>query len=440
MKISINKLNKVSGIISIQIEKKDYEGKVIEVLKSYSKTAKIPGFRKGFVPMGLIKKQYGNAVKVDEINKLLDSSLKKYINENKLDILGGPIPKTDNEIDWDSELINFDFEIGYSPEFKINFKAKKPIIKFEVKADKKMIDNQLKNIQSRYGKLVSKIKIDKTSEITALFKSEDDIINNSSMFKIETLKPSFAKKLIGLKVGDVVSQNASKIFREEQDLSRNIKIELSKAKEYKNNLVITIEEINERELADLNQELFDKVFGKNSVKSIAEMKSKLGDDFVKQFQTQVDQKLMNDTIEYLIDSTKVNLPSDFLIKWMKLNSEKKISIDEAKIEYEKSEKGMKYQLIESKIIIDNNLQVNFEDLKAFTTDLIKNQMKQYGQVIPEDKELDEIIARVMSNKDEIKRLTEQLTSKRMLDFFKENFNYKIKKVTYDEYIKEVYSS
>ena len=440
MKISINKLNTVSGIISVQIEKKDYEGKVIEVLKNYSKTAKIPGFRKGFVPMGLIKKQYGNAVKVDEINKLLDSSLKKYINENKLDILGGPIPKTDNEIDWDSELINFDFEIGYSPEFKINFKAKKPIIKFEVKADKKMIDNQLKNIQSRYGKLVSKIKIDKTSEITALFKSEDDIINNSSMFKIETLKPSFAKKLIGLKVGDVVSQNASKIFREEQDLSRNIKIELSKAKEYKNNLVITIEEINERELADLNQELFDKVFGKNSVKSIAEMKSKLGDDFVKQFQTQVDQKLMNDTIEYLIDSTKVNLPSDFLIKWMKLNSEKKISIDEAKIEYEKSEKGMKYQLIESKIIIDNNLQVNFEDLKAFTTDLIKNQMKQYGQVIPEDKELDEIIARVMSNKDEIKRLTEQLTSKRMLDFFKENFNYKIKKVTYDEYIKEVYSS
>ncbi len=440
MKISINKLNKVSGIISIQIEKKDYEGKVIEVLKSYSKTAKIPGFRKGFVPMGLIKKQYGNAVKVDEINKLLDLSLKKYINENKLDILGGPIPKTDNEIDWDSELINFDFEIGYSPEFKINFKPKKPIIKYEVKADKKMIDNQLKNIQSRYGKLVSKIKIDKTSEITALFKSEDDIINNSSMFKIETLKPSFAKKLIGLKVGDVVSQNASKIFREEHDLSRNIKIELSKAKEYKNNLVITIEEINERELADLNQELFDKVFGKNSVKSIAEMKRKLGDDFVKQFQTQVDQKLMNDTIEYLIDSTKVNLPSDFLIKWMKLNSEKKISIDEAKIEYEKSEKGMKYQLIESKIIIDNNLQVNFEDLKAFTTDLIKNQMKQYGQVIPEDKELDGIIARVMSNKDEIKRLTEQLTSKRMLDFFKENFNYKIKKVTYDEYIKEVYSS
>ncbi|MFL2620082.1 MAG: trigger factor [Flavobacteriaceae bacterium] len=440
MKISISKANKLSGIISVSIEKKDYEGKVNEVLKNYTKTAKIPGFRKGFAPMGLVKKQYGNAVKVDQINKLLDSNLKKYIQDQKLDILGGPIPNTDNEIDWDSESINFNFEIGYTPEFKINLKPKKSIIKYEVKADKKMIDNQLKNIQSQYGKLVSKTKIDKTSEVTALFISESDEINNSNMFKVESVKPSFVKKLIGLKVGDELTENGSKIFKEPLELSRSLKIELDKAKEFKNDLVIKIEEINERQLADLDQELFDKVFGKDTIKSVTEMKNKLGDDFVKQFQSQVDQKLMNDTIEYLINSTKINLPSDFLIKWMKLNSEKKISIDEAKIEYDKSEKGMKYQLIESKIIIDNNLQVNFEDLKAFTTDLIKNQMMQYGQAIPDEKELDGIIARVMSNKDEIKRLTEQLTSTRILDFFKKNFKYKLKKVSYDEYIKEAYPS
>ena len=440
MKISISKANKLSGIISVSIEKKDYEGKVNEVLKNYTKTAKIPGFRKGFVPMGLVKKQYGNAVKVDQINKLLDSNLKKYIQDQKLDILGGPIPNTDNEIDWDSESINFNFEIGYTPEFKINLKPKKSIIKYEVKADKKLIDNQLKNIQSQYGKLVSKTKIDKTSEVTALFISESDEINNSNMFKVESVKPSFVKKLIGLKVGDELTENGSKIFKEPLELSRSLKIELDKAKEFKNDLVIKIEEINERQLADLDQELFDKVFGKDMIKSVTEMKNKLGDDFVKQFQSQVDQKLMNDTIEYLINSTKINLPSDFLIKWMKLNSEKKISIDEAKIEYDKSEKGMKYQLIESKIIIDNNLQVNFEDLKAFTTDLIKNQMMQYGQAIPDEKELDGIIARVMSNKDEIKKLTEQLTSTRILDFFKKNFKYKLKKVSYDEYIKEAYPS
>ena len=440
MKITLNKKNKLSGIISIEIEKNDYEQKVNDVLKKYSKTAKIPGFRKGFVPIGLVKKQYGNAVKVDEINKLLDSSLKKYIQDEKLDILGGPIPHMDNDINWDSEIINFDFEIGYTPEFKINLKPKKPILKYEVKADKKMVDGQIKNIQSQYGKLISKPKVENNSEITANFNCTTDEINNSSMFKTESLKPSFLKRIIGLKVGNELTEIGSKIFKENYELSRNLKIELEKAKNFKSEVSIKIEEINEREMADLDQDLFDKVFGKNSVKSVTEMKNKLSEDFVKQFQNQVDQKLMNDTIEYLIESTKINLPSEFLIKWMKLSSENKISIDEAKSEYEKSEKGMKYQLIESKIIIDNDLQVNFEDLKSFTTDLIKNQMLQYGQAIPDEKEVDGIVARVMSNKDEIKRLTEQLTSTRILNFFKDNFNYKTKKVSYDEYIKEAYPS
>ena len=440
MKITLNKKNKLSGIISIEIDKNDYEQKVNDVLKRYSKTAKIPGFRKGFVPIGLVKKQYGNAVKVDEINKLLDSTLKKYIQDEKLDILGGPIPHMDNDINWDSEIINFDFEIGYTPEFKINLKPKKPILKYEVKADKKMVDSQIKNIQSQYGKLISKPKVENNSEITANFNCTTDEINNSSMFKTDSLKPSFLKRIIGLKVGNELTEIGSKIFKENYELSRNLKIELEKAKNFKSEVSIKIEEINEREMADLDQDLFDKVFGKNSVKSVTEMKNKLSEDFVKQFQNQVDQKLMNDTIEYLIESTKINLPSEFLIKWMKLSSENKISIDEAKSEYEKSEKGMKYQLIESKIIIDNDLQVNFEDLKSFTTDLIKNQMLQYGQAIPDEKEVDGIVARVMSNKDEIKRLTEQLTSTRILNFFKDNFNYKTKKVSYDEYIKEAYPS
>ena len=440
MKITLNKKNKLSGIISIEIEKNDYEQKVNDVLKKYSKTAKIPGFRKGFVPIGLVKKQYGNAVKVDEINKLLDSTLKKYIQDEKLDILGGPIPHMDNDINWDSKIINFDFEIGYTPEFKINLKPKKPILKYEVKADKKMVDGQIKNIQSQYGKLISKPKVENNSEITANFNCTTDEINNSSMFKTESLKPAFLKRIIALKVGNELTEIGSKIFKEDYELSRNLKIELEKAKNFKSEVSIKIEEINEREMADLDQDLFDKVFGKNSVKSVTEMKNKLSEDFVKQFQNQVDQKLMNDTIEYLIESTKINLPSEFLIKWMKLSSENKISIDEAKSEYEKSEKGMKYQLIESKIIIDNDLQVNFEDLKSFTTDLIKNQMLQYGQAIPDEKEVDGIVARVMSNKDEIKRLTEQLTSTRILNFFKDNFNYKTKKVSYDEYIKEAYPS
>ena len=290
MKISISKKNKLSGKISVVVEKTDYESKVNDVLKRYTKTAKIPGFRKGHIPMGLVKKQYGNAVKVDEINKLLDSELKKYIQEEKLDILGGPIPSYET-IDWDLETINFDFEIGYTPEFKLNFKPKKPIVRYEVKADKKSVDNQIKNIQEQYGKLISKSKIEKGFEITANFISEVDDINNSSMFKTESLKPAFLKKIVGLKVNDEVSEKSSKIFKEDYELSRNLKIELNKAKEIKSDITIIFKEINEREPADLDQELFDKVYGKDSVKNVTELKSKLSNDFIKQFENQTDQKL-----------------------------------------------------------------------------------------------------------------------------------------------------
>ena len=168
------------------------------------------------------------------------------------------------------------------------------------------------------------------------------------------------------------------------------------------------------------------------------MKNKLSEDFIKQFQTHTNQKLMNDTIEFLISSTKIDLPKDFLTKWIQLKSEKKITLDEAKLEYEKSEKGMKYQLIESKIIIQNNLQVNFDDLKKYTSDLIKTQMQQYGQSVTDEKNIEQTVARVISNKDEVKRLTEQLSGERILNFFKENISYKSKKLTYDQFIKEAY--
>lgn len=190
----------------------------------------------------------------------------------------------------------------------------------------------------------------------------------------------------------------------------------------------------------MDQELFDKTYGKDIIKSVTELKDKISHDIEKQFINQTDQKLMNDVIEYLIENTKFKLPSEFLTKWIKINSEKKISDEEAKEEYEKSEKGMKYQLIESKLVTDNNLQVNFEDLKSYAGDLVKAQMNQHGQSNPSDKELDDIVARVLQNKEEIKRLTEQLTSNRILTFFKENSNIKTKELSYEKFIKEAYSS
>ena len=218
-----------------------------------------------------------------------------------------------------------------------------------------------------------------------------------------------------------------------------MKISVDKIPEIDKEITIEIKEINERALAEMNQEFFDKIYGPDKVKSEDEMRNRIVESMEKQFEQQSDQKLLNDVTEYLIKKIKFDLPSEFLIKWIKSSGKEPMTVQEAKEEYDRSEKGIRYQLIEKKIITDNNLNINFDELKNFTKDMIVSQMKQYGQAGLPDEELDGIVARVMSNKDETRRLSEQLMSKKLLGFFKSNFSLKKKKIDFDKFIKEVYS-
>lgn len=168
------------------------------------------------------------------------------------------------------------------------------------------------------------------------------------------------------------------------------------------------------------------------------MKAKIKDDADKQFVQQSDQKLLNDVTEYLIDSTKFDLPAEFLQKWMQTAGEEPMDADQAKEEYEKSEKSLRYQLIEGKLIEDNNIQVTIDDIKGFTKERIKEQMAQFGQMNPSEEELENITARVLSNQEEARRVSEQLMSQKLLNLYKEKANLKVKEVTYDAFVKEVY--
>jgi trigger factor len=201
----------------------------------------------------------------------------------------------------------------------------------------------------------------------------------------------------------------------------------------------TVNEINERELADLDQELFDKLFGEGKVTSVTELKDKIKEDSEKQFSQQGDQKLLNDVTESLIENTKFDLPSTFLQKWMQTAGEEQMTEEQAKEEFEKSEKSMRYQLIEGKLIQDHKLQVQFEELKAYSMDMIKGQMAQFGQMNPSDKELEDIAARILGNQDEVKRMSEQLVSQKLLNLYKTEANIKTKDITYDDFVKEFYS-
>jgi trigger factor len=438
MNITKKDIDSLNAVVTVEIKKDDYSGKVASVLNNYRKTANIPGFRKGHVPMGMVQKQYGKAVLVEEVNKLLQDALNKYLTEEKLDVLGNPLPKNESEINWESDDFSFEFELGLAPKFEVDVKGK-AITNYKVIADDEMLNNQVKTIRKQYGKLISKDTVEKGDEITGTFTSQEKDIDKSVTLDIDVIKgKKQLSSLMGAKVGETIALNTKGLFADDHDNQKYFGVSHDDAHGLDIEVSLKIEEVNTREMAELNQELFDKLFGEGIVTSEKELKEKIKEDAEKQFEQQSDQKLLNDVVESLIDNTKFDLPDAFLQRWIQLSGEKPMTEEEAKAEYERSEKGLRYQLIEGKLRAENNLQVTFDELKEYSKTMIKGQMAQFGQMNPSEEELDSITARILSNQDEVKRISEQLNTSKLLQFFKENAKLKTKEVSYDKFIKEAY--
>ena len=440
MKISRKDNNPLNSLITIDIERNDFEEKVYKVLLDYRKKANIPGFRKGHVPMGMIKKQYETAVTADEVNKLLQENLDHYIKEEKLNLLGNPLPVIQEDLDWKAPKFSFDFELGLSPEFEINLTEKNKVTHYQITAPDSMIDDQVKNYRKQYGKLIAQKNPKGDFEITASIKNEAAEIETVNTFDLSEIKGK--ANLVAFRkstVGDMVKLKYKSLFKDEPTASRILSISVDKLKEIEGEISFDIKEINERVLAEMNQEFFDKIYGPNRVKSEQEMRIKIIEGIEKQFEQQSDQKLLNDVTEYLVAKTKFDLPTEFLKKWMQNSGEKPLTAEAADEEYVRSEKGIRYQLIQGKIIADHDLQIKFDELKAFAKEMISMQMQQYGQAGLPDEELEDIVSRVMSNQDEVRKLSDQLMSKKLLEFYKSNLSLKKKKLTFDAFVKEAYA-
>jgi len=439
MNITKENIDALNAVIKIDVAEKDYKEKVDTILLDYKKNANIPGFRKGQVPMGMIKKQYSQAVMVDEVNKLLQDALNKYLTEEKLDILGNPLPKPSADFSWDKADFTFEFELGLAPNFEVNLQPKKAITHYKITADKKMLEEQVTNVAERYGKMKAADKVAKTSNVTGTFKNEEKEIDKKSTFKFDKIAGKTQQKnLLGKKVGDVVTLKTKGLFTDDHFMQNVLGVSHDDAHGLEIEVSFTIEEITETELAKIDQDLFDKMFGKDVVKSKKEMLDMLREDAEKQFEQQSDQQLLNAVTESLIENTKFDLPSEFLQKWLAATGENPITPEQAKEQYEQSERGLRYQLIEGKIATQNKLQVNYEELKEYAKGYIVQQMAQYGNMNPEEKELNDIADRVLQNEEEAKKLQDQLISQKLLTFYKENVKLKVKEISFDDFVKEVY--
>tara|TARA_R110002072_G_scaffold29809_14_gene93787 strand:+ start:1056 stop:2378 length:1323 start_codon:yes stop_codon:yes gene_type:complete len=439
MNIIKENVDALNAVVKVDIVADDYQAKVDQILVDYRKKADIPGFRKGHVPMGMVKKQYGKSIMIDEVNKLLQESLNKFLTEEKLDILGNPLPRVQEDFSWDAETFSFEFELGLAPQFEVNLSPKKKVTQYNITADAALIDKEVENLQSRYGKISAVDVISENTNVTGTFTSEEKEIENKTTINLSDLKgKSNLKKFVGNKIGDVVELKTKGLFSDDHKLMGALGLSHDDIHGLDINVSFTIEETTEIELAELDQELFDKLFTDGSVKTVTELRDKIKEDAEKQFQQQADQQLLNAVTENLIDNTKFDLPAEFLQKWLATAGEKELTAEEAAEEYNKSEKGLRYQLIQEKIVKENDIKLDYEELKEYAKGFIRSQMAQFGNMNPEDTELEDIANRILGNQEEAKRLQDQLVSQKLMTFYKENMTFKTKKVNYEDFIKEVY--
>jgi len=439
MNITRNNVDALNAVVTVEVSKADYAPKVEKVLADYRKNATIPGFRKGAVPMSLIQKQYGKAILLEEVNKVLQENLNRYLQEEKLDILGNPLPVVTNSFNLDAEDFKFDFELGLAPTFSVDLAAKNDVVQYKIIADDTMLNAQVARIQKQYGKIVSATVVAEGNDVSGVFTNEEKGINNRTTLDMELFADAKTAKLfLGKKLGDVVTLKTKGLFNDDHKLMDVLAIGHDDVHGLDIEVTFTIDEVVASEPAELNQELFDKLFGLGVVNSLEELKAKIKEDAEQQFEQQANQKFLNDVTESLIANTKFDLPATFLKKWIQSAGENPLTAEQAEEEYAKSENGLRYQLIEGKVMADNNLQITFEELKDFTSGLIKKQMAQFGQMNPTDEDVQGIVARVMSNQDEVKRLSEQVMSEKMLNLYKEKVKAKTKEVNYEEFIKAMY--
>jgi trigger factor len=443
MEVVKKDIDKLNAEITIKITEADYKEQLEESLKKYRRQASLPGFRKGMVPMGMVKKMVGTNLLVEEINRLLSDNLYKYIGENKLDVLGNPLPKEDTTpIDWETQKeFDFTYELGLAPEVKVDISEKDKFEKFRVKISDKMIDEQITEIAKRYGKMG---EVDQSEEEDMLYgkfqelekgKVKEGGISNSTVLNIRTIsKAKDQKPFIGVKVGDSIKVKPQSIA-DEQYVASWLGIDKEYIKDQKSEFQFTVEKINRMEPAELNQEFFDKLYGKDVIKSKEELAEKIKEEMSNSFAQSTEQLFENEVQEYLLKKAKLNLPDDFMKRWLMTANEKPITKEQIEEEYDRYAEGLKWQLIENKLVKEHDITVAKEEVLEYTKGLIRQQLSGMGQNVMEDAELEETANRVLQNQDESRRLYEQLYQQKLRAFYNDTVKIKEKEISYDEFLK-----
>jgi trigger factor len=448
MNITRDNVDALNATLKVSLVKEDYEAKVESVLKDMRKKARIDGFRPGMVPTGLIKRMYGKQALAEEVNKIVAESVYKHIADEKLDILGEPLPSLDssNDIDWDNpSSFEFTFDLGLRPQFEISFGKKDKVTYYEIIVNDESLNKQIDSIAQRYGSFKSvdeiitgeeMVKADLIQLDEAGAVLENGIESSEVSMYIAYIKDEEIKKpFIGAKVDSEFVVDLVKAFPNDAEIAAMLKIKSEEVKTLSPMFKVIIRSISKYEKSEINQEFFDKIYPAGEVSSEEEMKEKLKLEIRPTLDKDSEYKFMLDAKEFMVQKLDFALPADFLKRWIFVSNEGKFTMEQIEKDFEGFEKDLRWQLIVNKIVKDNEIKVDDEEILAFSKDVLAARFRQYGYHYIPDDQLTQYAMDSLKNEDERRKLFEKKYEEKAALYIKENVNLDKKEVTTEEFDK-----
>lgn len=449
MKVTFENPDKVNGLMTLTVEEADYKEKVEKTLKDYRKKANVPGFRPGQVPMGIIKRQFGTSVKVDTVNKLLGEEIYKYVNENKIQMLGDPMPSEQQEqVDIEGEApYVFKFDIAVAPEFKAELTDKDKIDYYVIEADDKLIDNQVDMFASRSGHY-DKVEAYDASQRDMIYgdlreldadgnAKEGGIVVEHVMLMPDYIKVDDQKKLFdGCKLGDTIVFNPRKAYPDnDAEVSSMLKISREEVAEHEGDFSCYISEISRFAKAEVNQELFDSVFGEGTVKSEQEFRQKIADGLKGQLSVDSDFKFLADVRKYMEEKVGQLTFPDALLKRIMLNNNKDKGEEFVEKNYEQSVKELTWHLIKEQLVAANDIKIEHDDVLQAAKGAARAQFAQYGMNNVPDEYLENYAKEMLKKEDNVQGLVDRSIDQKLIVALKNVVKLNEKKVSLDEFNK-----
>jgi len=442
MNVTAQNHDDVSALLTVTLEKSDYKDRVEKQLINYAKNAQVPGFRKGKVPLSMVRRQYEAGIAFEEINKQVSDALNNYVNENKLRLVGQPVPQPVNELNYNADKIEVAFEVGFEPEFSIDL-AKYEAPHYKVEASEKEINKSIENMQKRFAAQEPQEKINKDSyvalEISQVVEEDAEGEHHhapkSALINAEN-KEAF-KLVKSLKMDGSVKV-AKETLAENEELAKELGFSKEEVEHLHHAEVeVKVKDFYSLKLAELNQELFDKVYGEGNITTEDALKEKVKTELDEYFQQNADVHFVNKVLEQVTEKEEVKLPENFLVKWLLFSNQNIQSEEQAKEILEAEKNQLKYQIIEGKLMTENDVKIDYTDVLGQAEQLVRNQLAIYGIHHLGDEEIQKYAVEMLKDQEQVRQLSSEVAMAKLKDVILEKAAKKETAISHDEFLEEL---